>query len=406
MNPALSYLIKPASADCNLYCDYCFYRKSAAAYADAPVRRMSLDTFRTLAHKAYEYHPGAAGYAFQGGEPMLMGLDFYQRALDIQDEFRRAGQVVSNTIQTNAVLIDDRWAGFFAEREFLVGVSLDGPPELHDLHRLTRGGTGVHSRVMEACERLRAHNAEFNILTVVNSDTVRHPDEVYRFLVEHGFHYLQFIPCLEADEHGTAPFSVEPEAYGRFLCRVFDEWFPDGYPYVSIRLFDNLLQYRVGQVPECCQYREECGGYLVVEHNGDLYPCDFFVTPEWLLGNIQTDTIDRVAQSERYKEFSVLRQLSRKECDSCPELGFCYRGCVKYRYLPTMDYSALDYLCAAYRMFFDHVRERYNFLAWDILRRHRGEPAPSLPSRNDPCFCGSGRKFKKCCEPWSFILKR
>jgi uncharacterized protein len=406
MNRNVSYLIKPASADCNLFCDYCFYRKTAATYAETPVHRMSLDTFRTLARKAYEYFPQAAGYAFQGGEPMLMGLEFYERALEIQEEFRRTGQTVSNTIQTNAILIDERWAKFFAENQFLVGVSLDGPKELHDLHRFTRSGASVHSLVMDACRRLEAHGAEFNILTVVNNDTVRHPEEIYRFLVENGFHYLQFISCLEADEAGVAPFSVEPETYGRFLCRLFDEWFRDGYPYVSIRLFDNLLQHRVGQIPECCMYREECGGYLVVEYNGDLYPCDFFVTGEWLLGNILRDDIGGIVESEKFREFTVLRQRPREECANCPELGFCHRGCVKSRYLPGMNYDALDYLCRAYRMFFDYSRERYDFLAWDIVRRHRGEPAPAIPGRNDPCFCGSGRKFKKCCEPWSFLLKK
>ncbi|MHB9029414.1 MAG: anaerobic sulfatase maturase [Candidatus Latescibacterota bacterium] len=406
MNRNLSFLIKPASADCNLYCDYCFYRKTAATYAETPVHRMGLDTLGTLARKAYEYSPQAAGYAFQGGEPMLMGIDFYERALEIQEEYRKAGQIVSNTIQTNAILIDDRWAKFFADHQFLVGVSLDGPQELHDLHRFTRKGDSVHGLVMDACRRLETHGAEFNILTVVNNDTVHHPDEIYRFLVENGFHYLQFISCLEADDGVVAPFSVEPETYGRFLCRLFDEWFRDGYPYVSIRLFDNLLQHRVGQIPECCMYREECGGYLVVEYNGDLYPCDFFVTGDWLLGNITRDDIGRVAESEKFKEFTTLRQRPRAECAACPELKFCHRGCVKSRFLPGMDYSALDYLCRSYKMFFDYTRERYDFLAWDIVRRHRGEPAPAIPGRNDPCFCGSGRKYKKCCEPFGYILKK
>ncbi|MCE5249445.1 anaerobic sulfatase maturase [bacterium] len=405
MRKNLSFLIKPASSDCNLFCDYCFYRKTAEAYPETTVHRLTLDTFTELVHKAQVPGRQAVSYMWQGGEPMLMGIDFYRQALAVQESHRQPDQTVSNTIQTNAILIDDDWARLFAEHRFLVGISLDGPRELHDIHRFTRSHKGVFDRVMNACAILDKHKVDFNILSVVNCDTVRHPVEIYRFLVSHGFHYLQFIPCLEVVDGEKAPFSVPADEYGRFLCDLFDIWFEDGYPYVSIRLFDNLLQYYAGYTPECCMYKDSCGEYLVVEHNGDVFTCDFFVTEEWHIGNILVNTPDEIMETPKYQEFAGLRRLECIECETCPWLGFCQRGCVKLRYLPEMNYSARNYLCDSYRTFFEYSKDRYRFLTWDIIRRHANQPAPSI-GRNDPCICGSGKKFKKCCEPYSFIVKK
>ena len=214
----ISYLIKPASSDCNMFCDYCFYRKTAETYPETSVHRITYDTFATLARKAQEFNPKAVGYLWQGGEPMLMGLDFYERVIEIQEQFRKPDQMISNVIQTNAILIDEKWAQFFARHRFLVGVSIDGPQELYDLHRFTRSKKSVFDRVIRACGFLNEYNVDYNVLAVVNNDTVNYPEEIYNYFLEQSFHYLQFIPCIEVIDKKIAKFSVDAEEYGRFLC--------------------------------------------------------------------------------------------------------------------------------------------------------------------------------------------
>ncbi len=400
-----SFLVKPASYDCNLRCDYCFYRRTEESYPDTGAHRMSLDTFTTLVERAQLPGTEAVSYVFQGGEPMLMGLDFYKRAMEIERERLLPGQNVMNTMQTNGIGIDAEWARFLAAEDFLVGVSIDGPREIHDIHRFTGGGKSVFDHVLEACDVMEDHGVEYNVLTVVSNQTVAYPREIYSFLRERGFHYLQFIECIEVEDGEIALFSLEPESFGRFLCELFDAWFEDGYPDVSIRLFDNILQYMVGQVPECCMYKSDCGSYFVIEYNGDVYPCDFFVRPEWKLGNIHDSPFSELIEHPLRQEFAGKRDLPHDRCENCRFLGFCTRGCIKSRIFPDGDYHALNYLCDSYRMLFEHSEERYRFLAWDIARRHRGLPPPDI-GRNDPCPCGSGLKYKKCCDRYSHIMKR
>ena len=367
---------------------------------------MSLETYTAFVQKAQSEETRSVSYVWQGGEPMLMGLDFYKRAVEIQDKYRKPGQAITNTVQTNGILINEEWADFFVQNQILVGISVDGPKELHDMHRFARSQKSVFDRVMNACDIMKANNVDFNILTVVTSETVDYPEEIYDFLREQGFYYLQFIDCIEKVDGEIAPFSLEPESYGTFLCRLFDAWFANGYPHVSIRLFDNMLQYRVGHIPECCMYKNDCGAYFVIEHNGDVFTCDFFVTKEWYLGNILENEIDELIENPKRYEFAGLRSLGHETCESCKWLGFCQRGCIKSRFFPGDDYSSLNYLCEAYTKFFEYTDDRYNFLAWDIKRRQQGLPAPVNIGRNDRCFCGSGKKYKKCCEPYSFILKK
>lgn len=406
MQQHLSYLVKPASFDCNLFCDYCFYRKTAEEYPEESRHRMDEETLETLVRKAQEYSSRAVAYMWQGGEPTLMGLDFYKRAIEIQQRHTKPGQTVSNTLQTNGILIDDDWARFLAENHFLVGLSLDGPQEQYDTHRFDRARRSVFDKVLRAADIMTAHDVEFNILAVVNNDTAHYPVEIYRYLVERGYHFLQFIECIEVADGELAPFSVEPKLFGEFLCKLFDEWFENGYPYVNIRLFDNFLQYHVGMTPECCMYKDECGSYFVVEHNGDIFPCDFFVSHDWKLGNIHENSIQDFIDHPKHLEFAASRSIPHEACESCEWLGFCLRGCIRSRYLPELDYAALSHYCESYRMFFEHTRDRYRFLAQDIMRRRRGLPAPPEPGRNDPCFCGSGRKYKKCCEKYAHIMKK
>ncbi|MFC1509303.1 anaerobic sulfatase maturase [Candidatus Omnitrophota bacterium] len=405
MKKHLSFLIKPASSDCNLFCDYCFYRKTAEDYPETSVHRITEDTIRTLVRKAQTPERASVSYIWQGGEPMLMGLDFYRMVLEIQEEHRHPDQQVTNTIQTNAVSVNDEWARFFNANNFLVGVSLDGPQHLYDIHRFTRGKNSVFHRVVSACDTLNKHRVEYNILAVVNNDTVQYPDTIYRYFRDKHFNYLQFIDCMEVVDDDIAPFSVTPKAFGDFLCRLFDLWLDDGYPNVSIRLFDNYLQYRVGRIPECCMYKDECGQYFVLEHNGDIFPCDFFVTREWKLGNINVDEIDFLIESTLRQDFAGKRSIPCVDCETCRWLGFCQRGCIKFRYQPTFNYSARNHMCEGYKQFFEYVDDAYNFLVWDIMRRQRGEPAAEA-GRNEPCVCGSGKKFKKCCSRYSYLMNK
>jgi len=406
MKKGISFLIKPASYDCNLFCDYCFYRRTVETYPEISEHRMDEATFTTLVKKAQTEERQVVSYIWQGGEPTIMGLDFFKNAVKIQDKYRKPEQVISNTIQTNGILINNEWAQFLASHQFLVGISIDGPKELHDKHRFTRAKTSVFDRVMKATDILKEHNVDFNILSVVSRETVEYPVEIYNFFRDNDFYYLQFIPCMEVVDNEIAPFSVDSKAYGKFLCKLFDAWFEDGYPYVNIRLFDNYLQYRVGRTPECCMYKNDCGSYFVIEHNGDVFPCDFFVLKEWYLGNILEDSLEDIIDNPKHHEFSGLRNLEREECTECPWLGFCQRGCIKFRYWPNLDYTSLNYLCDAYKTFLAYADERYNFLSWDIMRRKNGLAAPKNIGRNDPCICGSGKKYKKCCEPYSYILKK
>jgi uncharacterized protein len=400
-----SFLVKPASWDCNLGCDYCFYKRTEDTYPGEQHHRMTLETFTTLADQAQAQGTEAVSYVWQGGEPMLMGLDFYRDVLEIQRERRLPNQLVTNTIQTNGILIDDDWAAFFAENGILVGISVDGPEELHDIHRFDYAGNSAFDRVLAACDIMDKHEVEYNILTVVTSETTERAKDIYRFFRERDLHYLQFIDCIEEVDGEITPFSVDGVSYGKFLCELFDEWVEDGYPYVSIRLFDNLLQYLVGRPPECCMYKDECGAYFVVEYNGDVYPCDFFVEEDWKLGNITTDSIDDLIDSDKHREFYELRSVPHDDCEECRWLGFCQRGCIKFRGFPDGDFTKKQHLCTAYKMLFDHAEETYRFLTWDIIRRHKGLPPPEI-GRNDPCICGSGKKFKKCCGKFEAVMKR
>ena len=350
-----SFLIKPASWDCNLTCDYCFYKRTAETYPESGAHRMSDETFEALVEKAQRDRVQNVSYIWQGGEPMLMGLDFYKRSIEIQETHRKTGQMLTNTIQTNGVLIDDDWGKFLADHNMLVGISVDGPKNIHDIHRFDHAGNSSFDRVFKAIDILEKYSVEYNILSVVTAETAACAKEIYHFFLDRNFHYLQFIDCIEADDDGPLPFSLSPDAFGKFLCELFDEWFENGYPYVSIRLFDNILQYRTGMQPECCMYKNNCGAYYVVEYNGDIYPCDFFVRDEWLLGNIHISGLDTFDNHPKHLEFMKLRSLPHDACEVCDWLGFCQRGCIKSRAFPNGDYGSLNYLCTAYKLSLIHI---------------------------------------------------
>ena len=399
-----SLLIKPASGDCNLHCQYCFYHdRESDPYKKLGQRhRMSPEVLEEMIKQAMQLDRRQATFGWQGGEPTLAGLEFFQQVVALQQKYGAAGQAVSNGLQTNSLLLDPEWARFLRQYNFLVGISLDGPPEYHDRYRIYSSGAPTHAKVMEKIRMLRQYGVEFNILSVVNDVTGDHGAEIYDYLVSQGFRYLQFIPCVETDPTTgeIADFSVGPEQLGDFLCEVFDRWYNDGEPVVSVRDFEAHLAVYLGQVAPMCSFQKECGSYLVVEYNGDLYPCDFLVREDLYMGNLLETPLSEVFESKALKHFKAQKAVPRPECQACRWLPLCNQGC--YRFV-NLDGSGRHYLCRAYQRFFAYSHERFTRLADRILTRmgvdpkQRPKPPIQTIGRNDPCPCGSGKKYKNCC---------
>jgi len=348
-----SLLIKPASAVCNLDCSYCFYLdREADPYKSLPARRMTTETLERLVDTWLFYSYPASTFAFQGGEPTLAGLPFFEKVVEFQKHYGRNGQSVSNALQTNAILIDDHWARLFKEYNWLLGVSLDGPQEVNDLYRYNKEGRGTWKRVIQSIETLQKHHVEFNCMCVLSQANVDKPRELYRFYRSLGVDNLQFIPLAEFDGKGNPlPFTIAPEQYGRFLCEVFDLWWPDRRK-VRIRFFDNTAEALAGMKPGTCTMHETCDSYVVVEYNGDVYPCDFFVEGGWKIGNMTLDSWSEIARRQRRFSFASKKTLAHPECQVCEYQSICHGGCPKFRHGPNGRFEDLDYFCSAYKMIF------------------------------------------------------
>ncbi len=404
MPPHLALLIKPSGADCNLDCSYCFYLEKAGLYPETRKHRMSEETAEILARRMGESRAGGFSLCFQGGEPTLMGLDFYRKAVEFQEGLLRPDQTCQNSIQTNGLLIDEDWARFFKSKNFLIGLSIDGTAEMHDRFRLTKGGRDSHSRVIETLRVFQEVETEYNILCVVSSANVEHPQDLFDYFTGLGARFLQFIPLLEYDKNGNPTVeSITPQQYGEFLCGVFDRWWNDGDPNVYVRFFDELLvRYVTGTHPSCV-FQRTCGSYLVIEHTGDVYPCDFFVEPDWKVGNIHDGGLDEFLNSTKQRSFGDSKGKLPQECKECDWLAYCYGGCLKYRSTP-FDGSTRTRWCESYLRFYPYAHDRMLQLGEQVSARIV-PPAPAnimvpgkgRPGRNDPCPCGSGKKYKKCC---------
>ena len=351
----ISLLIKPAGPDCNLRCTYCFYRQKSGMFPGVKEHRMKESTLERLIVQGLEAGRDLAQFSWQGGEPTLMGLDFFRRVVDIQGAHIGPGQVVTNALQTNATLLDRKWAELLREYNFLVGVSLDGPAGLHDHYRRDEKKVGSHARVIQNMRMLLEEGVEVNILTLVNDRNVREPDRVYDFLLETGVKHFQFVPCVEPGPSGTPAFySISPEDYGSFLCRLFDRWM-DSPMDISIRDFDDLMMTYQGQPPNTCIVQPRCGGYFLVEHNGDVFPCDFFVLPKWKLGNVNETPLSELRASAKLAEFGDQKAALSDECRECAWLRFCYGGCLKHRTVLGGSFSDPTYFCRAYKKLFEHA---------------------------------------------------
>jgi len=345
----------------------------------------------------------AYSFAWQGGEPTLMGVDFYRQALKFQRKYHRGG-TITNVLQTNGTLLDDEWGELLHKNQFLVGVSIDGPGKIHNYYRQYADGRGTHAEVLRGLNVLKKHNVEFNVLTLISAGNQDHPIEIYRYLRDElGVKYQQYIECVEfSPDRSILPFSVTPGKWGEFLCQIFDEWYAKDTRTVSIRLFDSILSRLVTGVPTICSMNGNCCNYLVVEHNGDIYPCDFQVQPELFLGNIKEHGFSEIRVSPRYQNWGALKDPHSARCSACRFLPLCMGDCPKNRN------GAESVLCEDWQIFYAHTIERFEQLASQLLEEQRSVQrnscnTPAEPAshkhvgRNDLCPCGSGKKYKNCC---------
>ncbi|MGE5599596.1 MAG: anaerobic sulfatase maturase, partial [Bacteroidota bacterium] len=392
-NRPFSLLLKPAAADCNLRCQYCFYLGRAGLYPETIRHRMTDAVLERVVSSYMATVQPRYAFGWQGGEPTLMGAAFFRRAAALQAKYGRRGSVVANGLQTNATLLDDELCAVMAEYNFLAGVSLDGPPDIHDHYRRTIDGKGTYAATLQGMNALRRHGVEFNVLTLVTAVNQERGAEVYRHLRDLGLNHHQYIPCVEWQANGVpAAFSVSPAGWGRFLLDVFEEWYARDVGRVSVRLFDALLVFLAFGVYELCHLGGDCRRYFVIEHNGDVYPCDFFVARERLLGNIMDHDWDFFLQSTDHAGFSRLKTEWPEPCRECDFLAVCSGDCLKHRLFPGSGAGSPSRLCEGWRFFFQRALPRLEDLA-ARLRNDRGLPARAFrrPGRNEPCFCGSGR---------------
>lgn len=416
--PGFHLLAKPTGAVCNLGCKYCFFLSKKNLYPLSSFK-MSDELLETYTRQYIEAQQIAqATFAWQGGEPTLMGLDFFRRSIQYQQKYRRPKMIIQNTMQTNGTLLDDDWCEFFRKNNFLIGLSLDGPRELHDAYRVDKTGKPTFDRVMRAARLLRDHKVDYNILTTVHAANANHPLDVYRFLRDKvKANFIQFIPIVERDndtgfQEGdtVTDRSVKAEQYGRFLISIFDEWVKRDVGKTYVQIFDVALAAWAGAHPGICAFSETCGTAMAMEHNGDMYSCDHFVEPKYLLGNINEKHMAQLAASRKQRKFGRDKLDSLPEyCRKCEVRFACNGECPKNRFIQTPDGEpGLNYLCAGYREFFRHIDGPMRFMAHE-LRQGRA-PANIMnfikdgkisqviykPGRNDPCPCGSGLKYKKC----------
>tara|TARA_B100000029_G_scaffold516037_1_gene626269 strand:- start:5308 stop:6666 length:1359 start_codon:yes stop_codon:yes gene_type:complete len=419
---AFHVMMKPRGAICNLDCKYCYFLAKEDLYPDSNFR-MSEELLENYIKQYIDAQTvPEITFAWQGGEPTLMGLDFFEKAINFQKKHQKTGTKVFNSIQTNGTLLDDEWCKFFHANNFLIGLSLDGPRSLHDAYRVDKGGKPTFDSVMRAVDMIKCHNVDFNILTTVHAANADHPLEVYRFMRDHiESRFLQFIPIVEREnETGyqegleLTQRSVTGKQYGRFLIKIFDEWVRQDVGNMYVQIFDVSLAAWSGQSPGLCIFMETCGDALALEHNGDLYSCDHYVEPNYKLGNIGEIPMMEMVLSDQQRAFGNAKLETLPEyCRSCDVKFICNGGCPKNRILSTPSGEpGLNYLCEGYKAFFHHIDGPMRFMANEL--HNRRAPANIMTfikqretdlktqerfqsvGRNELCPCGSKLKFKRC----------
>jgi uncharacterized protein len=406
-------MVKPIGPICNLACSYCFYLDKKRLYPQEKNFRMSEELLEDFIRQYIKCQPGpVVSFAWQGGEPTLRGMDFFEKAVELQNKYVPEGWQVQNAFQTNGILLNDEWCEFFKENDFLVGISIDGPAELHDVYRSDKEGHPTHKRVLNGLHLLQEHRVEYNVLCAVNNLNAMYPLEVYRFFKDEGVRYIQFIPIVEhIGSAKVSPRTVRAEDYGRFLIAVFNEWVRNDIGRVFVQVFEECVGLWMGVGPVLCTLGAICGRAMIMEHSGDLYSCDHFVSPEYKLGNIQEEALVDMVGSPKQKKFGQdKRDALPRYCRECDVRFICNGGCPKDRFLQMPDgEGGLNYLCAGYKQFFNYTAVFMREIA-RMVRQKRSplfmrEKMRELHSsiwknvwRNDPCPCGSGKKYKKCCQ--------
>ena len=358
--PPLSVLIKPVSGNCNLRCKYCFYFDEAAHRTCSSFGIMSEDTTRILVDRAMAYADYDCTFAFQGGEPTLRGIDFYRNLSEyIYSRPNPKGLQIHFAFQTNGVLLDDDWAKWFSQNDVLVGISLDGPKEIHDLYRVDQQGKGTFNQVMAALHLLERYHINYNILTVVSGPAAKSAQRIYNFFKKNRLYYQQYIGCLDplGEMPGQEPYSLTPAKYLTFLKSLFDIWYLDikNGKYIHNRYFEDLLRILDGQYPESCNMRGRCSCQWVIEADGSVYPCDFYVLDEWRLGNILTDDFRKMAQEKKTIEFVKYSEQIPPACKSCRWLMLCRNGCRRDREPAISLQTNKNRFCSTYQQFFDYA---------------------------------------------------
>jgi len=381
-----SVLIKPSGPDCNLDCTYCFYLEKAGMYHQNKVHRMDEKTLEVLIRQVMDQSGSEVSFGWQGGEPTLMGLDFFKKVIELQQKYGN-GKSVGNGLQTNGLLLNEEWADFLKEYNWLVGISLDGPQHIHDHYRLTQSGKPSWEIVSRNAKMLLDKGVATNVLSCLTDHSADHIEEIYNYHKNLGFDFMQFIPIVETDKENprqAASFSLSPEKYGEVLCKLWDLWtadFKDGIPTTSVRHFDSVFHTYVGiPAPECTLHKE-CGVYTVIEHNGDVYSCDFFVDPKWKLGNIKEGKLINMLNSKKQDQFGCIKANLPRKCKTCPYLKHCFGGCTKDR-VKDPKFNGMPRFCESYKMFFAHAHTQLqemgrNWIAQQIQMQEQAEAQKS-----------------------------
>lgn len=371
--PSLSLLIKPASGSCNMRCSYCFYHDEQQNRDTFSYGSMTEETLELMIRKALQYATRGCSFGFQGGEPTLRGLDFFRKVVELQKKYNVHHAKINNSIQTNGLLLDEEWAEFLRENHFLVGLSIDGTKDVHDVNRLDTEGKGTYSRALRAAQLLAAHQVEFNVLTVVTNKTADSVAKIYNFYRRSNLLYQQYIPCLDPldTERGASPYSLKPEQYAKFLKTLFDLWYRDvtAGNFIYIRYFENLLGILLGQRPESCTLWRQCTIQHAVEADGSVYPCDFYCLDEWRLGTVQEDEFGALAEKETTRRFIEGSAQGMEDCKACPYHALCRGGCRRDRE-PLMEGERQNnYFCPAYQEFFAYALPRLRQIAQVLQAR-------------------------------------
>lgn len=381
----LYIMLKPAGAHCNLACKYCYYLEKNKLYPTAQRHLMSDEMLEQFTREYIEAQTmNQVLFTWHGGEPLLRSIDFYRKALSLQQKYA-GGRRIDNVIQTNGTLLTDEWCEFFAQNHWLVGISIDGPQPDHDHYRLTAAGKPSWKKVMQGIKLLKKHGVEWNAMAVVNAYNVNHPLEFYRFFKENGCQFLQFTPIVERltrhedgrtlasladkDEISLSEASVAPEQWGYFLCAIFDEWVRKDVGKIFVEIFDCTLANWMGISPGICAYSKECGHAGVMEHNGDVYSCDHFVFPEYKLGNIRDHSLIDMLYGEQQQEFSRLKHSSLpRQCKECDMEFACHGECPKNRFMKDKyGDSGLNYLCPGYYHYYQHVAPYMDYMKQELM---------------------------------------